>query len=43
MSRPEAMQLLKLCDKLSREQLMELGAYLIACAFHHRKPTKGTK
>ena len=43
MNRSEAWQVLRLCDKLSPAQLMDLGAYLIACAFHHKKPTKGTK
>lgn len=43
MNRKEAKLVLKLCDKLDFGQLMDLGAYLIACAFHKRKPTIGTK
>ena len=43
MSREEARLILRLCDKLDFEQLMDLGACLIACAFQQRKPTKGTK
>lgn len=43
MNREEAKFLLTLCDKLDFETLMDLGAYLIACAFYRRKPTKGTK
>lgn len=43
MTRIEAKLLLKLCDKIPPEFLMEFGAYLIACAFHKRKPTQGTK
>lgn len=42
MTRKEALRVLKLCDKLDFDQLLELGAYLIACAFHKRKPTVGT-
>jgi len=43
MNRTEAKLVLALCDKLSWAQLMDLGAYLVACAFHCKKPTKGTK
>jgi hypothetical protein len=43
MNEKEAWRVLKLCDKLSDEQLIELGAYLIACAVKSRKPTQGTK
>lgn len=38
----EADKLLSLCDKLSWSQLLDLGAYLIACAYHKAKPTVGT-
>jgi len=43
MPRRQAIELLKLCDKLDFDQLLDLGAYLVACAFHKRKPTQGTK
>ena len=43
MKKEEAKELLKELDKLDFEQLMELGAYLVGCAFHKRKPTEGTK
>ena len=43
MTSKQALSLLKLCDKLSCGQLMELGAYLIACAYHKCKPTQGTE
>lgn len=43
MNRKESHLMLKLCDKLSWQQLLELGAYLIACSFHKRKPTVGTE
>ena len=43
MTHKEATQVLKLCDKLDFYKLMYLGAYLIACAFHKRKPTIGSK
>lgn len=43
MSSKEAKLLLSLCDKIPKDFLMEFGAYLIACAFHKKKPTEGTK
>ena len=43
MTAKQALALLKLCDLLSRNQLTELGAYLMACAYHQRKPTQGTE
>lgn len=43
MKRAEAKLVLSLCDKLTKSQLMDLGAYLIACSFHGKKPTEGTK
>jgi hypothetical protein len=43
MTRNEALQVLRLCDKLDWGQLLDLGSYLIACAFHQRKPTQGTR
>lgn len=43
MSRKEAKRVLSLCDKLSKDQLMDLGAYLLACAVKGKKPTEGTK
>ena len=33
---------LVLCDKLCPSQLLDLGAYLIVCAYHNQKPTVGT-
>jgi hypothetical protein len=43
MTLKQADQLLRLCDKLSWTQLLDLGAYLIACAYHRSKPTVGTQ
>jgi hypothetical protein len=43
MTLKQADKLLRLCDKLSWSQLLDLGAYLIACAYHKAKPTVGTQ
>jgi hypothetical protein len=37
----QALQLLRLCDKLEPKELNDLGAYLMACAYWKRKPTVG--
>ena len=42
MTLKEANRLLMLCDKLCPSQLLDLGAYLIVCAYHNQKPTVGT-
>jgi hypothetical protein len=42
MTLKEANRLLVLCDKLCPSQLLDLGAYLIVCAYHNQKPTVGT-
>lgn len=43
MTEKQAWLILKLCDKLTEDQLIELGSYLLACAIKGKKPTQGTK
>src|SRR6476620_3723796 len=42
MTLKEANRLLVLCDKLCPSQSLDLGAYLVVCAYHNPKPTVGT-
>lgn len=43
MTEDEVLTVLALCDKLNARELMDLGSYLIACSFHRKKPSRGTK
>jgi phage/plasmid-associated DNA primase len=43
MNKREAWRLLRWLDRLTSEQLIELGAYLMVCGLKKSKPTVGTQ